>query len=156
MSAVTLTTPADQPTMTISRVFNAPVALVWSAWTEPRHVERWWGDGAKVVVHDLRPGGAWRFEMPWPNGQTGTFRGVYLEVEPPHRLVNTFGIEGMYEITESHSFDDLGDGRTRYTCVTTFASIEARDGMVQRGAATNTEAGLKRLDELLQTLKAAA
>lgn len=156
MSTVTLATPADAPTMTISRILNAPPALVWSAWTQPKRIERWWNEGTKVVDLDLRVGGAWRFDMTWPNGQTGVFSGVYLAIEPPRRIVNTFSLGGMYEVTEAHSFDDLGDGRTRYTCVTTFASVDMRDAMVKRGAAANTEAGLERLDALLQTLQVEA
>ncbi len=51
------------------REFEAPRDLVFSAWTDPRHLAQWWGpNGFTTTTHsfDLRPGGVWRFVMHRP------------------------------------------------------------------------------------------
>ena len=52
--------------ITITRVFNAPRELVFKAWTDPKHVDRWWGPRGfqtQTSEMDMRPGGVWRFVM---------------------------------------------------------------------------------------------
>ena len=44
----------------VTRVFNAPVNLVWRAWTEPEHFMKWWGPKefiSPTCEIDLRVGG---------------------------------------------------------------------------------------------------
>jgi uncharacterized protein YndB with AHSA1/START domain len=55
-----------------SRVFDAPRALVFSVWTDPKHLAQWWGpNGFTTTTHayDFRPGGVWRFVMHGPDGR---------------------------------------------------------------------------------------
>ncbi len=55
-----------------TRVFNAPRALLFEAWTQPRHLAQWWGpNGFSISTHsfDFRPGGIWRFVMHGPDGR---------------------------------------------------------------------------------------
>jgi uncharacterized protein YndB with AHSA1/START domain len=79
----------------IERTFDAPRALIWQMWTNPRHFERWYGpSGATVVVArmDLRVGGARHIcmEMQTPNGAMQMwFVGEHLDIEPDRRLVYT-------------------------------------------------------------------
>ena len=49
----------------LKREFNATPDLVWTAWTDPKHVAHWYGPGVETVIHgfDLRVGGAWLTEM---------------------------------------------------------------------------------------------
>jgi uncharacterized protein YndB with AHSA1/START domain len=81
--------------ITITRVFDAPRELVFKAWTEPARFAQWFGGRdstipLSTISMDVRPGGAWRalmiagpdrVEIPW--------KGVYLEVAAPGRLVFT-------------------------------------------------------------------
>ena len=49
-------------TLTIKRTFDAPVEIVWEAWTQPEHVAEWWapkGMKVKVVEHNFKVGGKW-------------------------------------------------------------------------------------------------
>ena len=82
----------------ITRVINAPRALVFEAWTKPEHIGNWRGPrGFTTTTHsmDVRPGGEWRFVMPGPVGTDYKNRIVYLEVDEPERLVyDHFGEEG--------------------------------------------------------------
>lgn len=48
------------------RVFRAPRVLVWQAWTDPKHLEQWWGPIGFTTTtkeFDLRPGGKWLHTM---------------------------------------------------------------------------------------------
>lgn len=77
---------------TITRVFEAPRAFVWRAWTEPDQFARWWG-GAQVRVEDasmdVRAGGPWEATMILPDGTRIGWSGHFEVVEEPTRLVMT-------------------------------------------------------------------
>ena len=82
------TTQAPQEDLVIKRIIDAPLALVWKAWTEPEHVVRWWGPkyytspSARI---DLRVGGKYIFCMCAPReqgGQDSYTAGVYLRIIP--------------------------------------------------------------------------
>lgn len=81
---------ADLFSATVSRRLRAPRTRVFDAWTRPDEIKRWWGPTgftthtAKV---DLRPGGAFRFVMRGPDGADHLLEGVYVEIDPPARLV---------------------------------------------------------------------
>ena len=74
------------------RIFNAPRALVFNAWTNPKHMANWWGpkDFTNPVCElDARPGGAIRIVMQAPDGFEIPVKGVFDEVTPPERLAFT-------------------------------------------------------------------
>jgi uncharacterized protein YndB with AHSA1/START domain len=151
-------TPADEPIIIMTRTLNAPRALVWKAWTEPQHIARWWGPrsyNTKVVKQDVRVGGEWRYEQQTPEGDAYVFIGRFLEVVEPEKLVNTFGVEGMFEdktLVETHTFEER-DGRTFYKSVSRFDTIEDRDGMVASGMEEGARDSMDKLEELLAELQ---
>ena len=74
----------------ITRVFNAPMSLVWKAHTEPERLAQWWGPkGFKMLVAtiDLRPGGMFHYGMESPDGHQMWGRFVYREIVPETKLV---------------------------------------------------------------------
>ncbi len=76
----------------ISRVFDAPRALVWKAWTDPKMMAQWFGPRgftSSVPELDVQVGGALRIVMHGPDGNDYPMRGEFLEVTPPARLVFT-------------------------------------------------------------------
>jgi uncharacterized protein YndB with AHSA1/START domain len=78
-------------TLIIERVFNAPPAEVFAAWTDPAILTRWWGPEGHSTPEcdmDVRPGGAWRTKLIGPDGDH-IVSGVYREIAPPSRLVFT-------------------------------------------------------------------
>ena len=78
----------------LTRVFDAPVKLVWDAWTDPRQVGQWWGPrGFTLTTHsrDLRPGGKWIYTMHGPDGTDYPNITSYHEVEKYARLVYDHG-----------------------------------------------------------------
>ena len=66
---------------------DASPESVWELLTNPAEANRWMGLSAEF---DLRPGGAYRVEV--LSGSVA--RGEFVEIDPPHRLVYTFGWEG--------------------------------------------------------------
>ena len=82
--------------LVVTRILDAPRALVFKAWTEPDRAVRWWGPQGYTIVYckrDLRPGGAYRVGMRAPEGSEHWQRGVCREVVEPERLVFTFAWE---------------------------------------------------------------
>ena len=66
--------------MRISRVFKAPVQLMWEAWTSPEHIVNWWGpDGFTGTVHqmDFKEGGEWSLTLHGPKVSSDCCGGVY-------------------------------------------------------------------------------
>jgi uncharacterized protein YndB with AHSA1/START domain len=74
----------------ITRTFNAPRPLVFSAWTDPKHLANWWSPKDftnRVCEVDVRPGGAMHIVMRAPDGTEYPMRGFFREIVPPERLV---------------------------------------------------------------------
>ncbi len=78
----------------ISRIYDAPVKMVWDAWTDPQQVAQWWGPrGFTLTTHskDLKPGGHWRYTMHGPDGVDYPNKTIYYEVETNRKLVYDHG-----------------------------------------------------------------
>ena len=79
-------------TVVITRVFAAPRALVWQAWTDPKMMAQWFGPRgftSSVPQWELRVGGALGIVMHGPDGNDYPMKGVFTEVKEPERLVFT-------------------------------------------------------------------
>lgn len=152
-----VTTPSDSE-IRMTRLFNAPRALVFEAMSKPEHVKQWWGrlgEGYSVPVAeiDLRVGGKWRFVNRHPNGEA-TFYGEYREIQPPSRIVFT---EIFADFPDSISvvtalFSDEG-GKTRMTVTVDYGSKEVRDLVMSTGMARGAGISYDRLEDLLATLQ---
>jgi uncharacterized protein YndB with AHSA1/START domain len=78
--------------ITITRVFDAPQALVFKAWTDGKMLAQWWGPAGftnPVCEIDARVGGALRIHMRSPDGAVYPMKGEFREIVPPQRLVFT-------------------------------------------------------------------
>lgn len=93
MSSIAKYTPGDpQREIELTRVYDAPRELVFRAWTDPKHLARWWGPehfSNPVCEVDARVGGKLRIVMRAPDGNDYPMRGVFQEVVAPERLVFT-------------------------------------------------------------------
>ena len=110
------------PDLVITRIFDAPRELVFSLWTDPKHVAEWWGPrGFAARVHELdaRPGGAMRIEMCAPDGRVYPMSGKFEELVTPERLVFISGAldekgKPLFEVRTTVLFENAG-GKTRLT-----------------------------------------
>jgi uncharacterized protein YndB with AHSA1/START domain len=111
--------------VTLTRVYHAPRERVWSAWTEPAQIARWWGKRGwrtppESVTLDVRPGGVFRLNsISDADGSEMPLEAVFREVVEHERLVFAQG-EQIATVT----FTDLGDGRTEMSFHTTTAMSE--------------------------------
>jgi uncharacterized protein YndB with AHSA1/START domain len=67
----------------MSRTLNAPVELVWEAWTKPEHIANWWGPNGftnTITKMDLNPGGEWHLVMHGPDGTDYKNKSVFKEI----------------------------------------------------------------------------
>jgi uncharacterized protein YndB with AHSA1/START domain len=98
-------------TVEIVRVFDAPRALVWQAWTDARMMAQWFGPHgftSSVPELDARVGGTLRIVMHGPDGNDYPMKGAFLEVVAPERLVFT-------NIALDNDGNHLLEGRTTVT-----------------------------------------
>lgn len=89
-----MTAKAGSNELRLIRVYDAPVAAVWEAWTDPEKVAKWWGPRGFTLTHhskDLRVGGHWSYTMHGPDGTDYPNTTKYLEVEKHRKLVYDHG-----------------------------------------------------------------
>lgn len=150
-----ITTPTDVEVV-MTRVFDAPRALVWEAVTTPKYVAAWMlgpeGWTMPVCEIDLRPGGTWHFVWRKANGAEMEMRGTYREVAPPERLVTTekWGPEWP-ETVNTMTLAEQG-GRTTMRQAIRYPSKEARDAALKTGMSDGAAQSYNRLESLLQSL----
>lgn len=125
--------------LTVSRTFAAPARLVFEAWRNPEHFQRWWTPksfGITVVSceMDVRTGGTYRLVMKHPAAdQPMSFFGRYLEVVPGSRIVWTNEESGEDGQITTVTFEEA-DGRTRVVMHDLYPSKEALDEAVSSGS----------------------
>src|SRR5215471_5530713 len=92
MTATAKAAPHGKATVTLIRVFDAPRALVWKAWTDPKMMAQWFGPRGftnPICELDVRIGGSLRIVMRGPDGTDYPMKGKFREITPPERLVFT-------------------------------------------------------------------
>lgn len=120
-----------------TRIFDAPRALVFSAFTDPQHLAAWWGpDGFTTTTSafDFRPGGEWRHVMHGPDGRDYQNRIIFDEIVQPeliaYRHPGGSDVEPV-QFTQRLTFEDLGNNRTRLTWHGMFPSAQARARVIK-------------------------
>jgi uncharacterized protein YndB with AHSA1/START domain len=129
----------DGQDLVMERIFEAPRDLVWKVLTDPGRVTNWWGPhGYTTTVEemDVRVGGRWRWINHTTGGEDAPFKGEYLEVVPPERLVQTevFDVPGFDDraAISTMTLEDLG-GRTKLVARSRFPSVEDLEGALATG-----------------------
>ncbi|MFL6054259.1 MAG: SRPBCC family protein [Actinoallomurus sp.] len=146
------------PQIVITREFEAPRDLVFRAYTDPDLIVRWLGPReltTRFDHHDPRDGGRWRYVSTDPAGHEHGFHGVFHGAPSVEAgVVQTFEYEGVpgHVALETVTFEET-DGRTLVRSVSSFQSVEDRDGMVASGAERGIRDSDERLEELLAELQ---
>lgn len=152
----TFSTPSDVQ-LVATRVVDAPRRLAWAAWTSPKHVPHWMlGPGGwtmPVCEIDLRPGGEWHFVWRKPDGEQMEMRGVYHEVVPERRLVNSEAWGGDWAETLNTLVLDERDGATTMSCTVLYPSKADRDRALDVGMLDGWAASYELLDEHLKAMR---
>ena len=142
---------------------------MFKAWTNPKHMARWWGPKEftnPVCEMDLRSGGAHRIVMRSPEGVGYPIKGVYREIVEPERLVMTLDcsehpaewhdlVNPNRQKGESNPAGEMlmtvtfeeHDGKTKLTIRTRFNSVAIRDAMLKMGMTEGWSQSLDRLEQ---------
>ena len=125
---------AEHLDLVLERTLDAPIDLVWKAYTQPEHLKQWFAPRPYEITEcelDLRPGGIFRIRMVGPDGfDTGHGNaGCVLEVVENERLTWTSALGPSYRpaemgegcesfpMTAIVTFADAGDGKTQYKAI---------------------------------------
>jgi uncharacterized protein YndB with AHSA1/START domain len=134
----------------ISRVIDAPRELVFEAFTEVRHLSRWWGpEGFSTTTRsfDFRAGGHWEFVMHGPDGTDHQEWITWTDIVPPERIALLHGeFRDDPDTFESVLTFEPDGPTTRITMRTVFPTKELRDQAVERSHAV--EGGQQTLGHL--------
>jgi uncharacterized protein YndB with AHSA1/START domain len=137
----------------VTREFEAPIALVFDLLTKPEHVSKWFAPFECEVTEcsiDLRVGGNYHIVFTTGEGTECSFRGTYLEVEPPTRTVATWLFEGWpdAEAVESVELREA-NGVTKLTTKLAFRDKAGRDHMTK---SDGQEDSYDKMEDLLRSL----
>lgn len=155
------TVTVDGDDLWLEREIAAPAATLYRCWTDPALLPLWfcprpWGVARATL--DVRPGGASNIVMRSPEGQEFPNPGIYLEVVPNRRLVFTDAFtsawvpSGKAFMVGEVTFEDLGQGRTRYRAGARHWSLADREEHERMGFREGWTAATQQLAELAATL----
>jgi uncharacterized protein YndB with AHSA1/START domain len=159
MSKTNLQAEPGKQEIIITRIFDAPRDLVFKATIDPKLIIEWLGPRElKMTIEKYEPwsGGSWRYIHTDNAGNRFGFRGVFHEIAPPERAIQTFEFESLPEkghvSLETARFEELPGGKTKVVIQSVFQSVADRDGMIQSGMERGLNESHERLDELLRKL----
>lgn len=140
-----------------TREIAAPCALVFAAWTDPKHLAQWWGpDGFRTTTEsfELRVGGQWRFVMHGPDGTDFENLITFEVIEKPARLMYRQGDWNNPEMFRTTvTFEELDARRTRITLHAEFPTAAERDRVAKEyGAVEGAMQTLARLAAHVATM----
>ena len=116
--------PNSDRELVLCRIIDAPRAAVYRGWTNPELMKEWFAPKPWTIARaetDVRPGGKSFVVMKSPEGQEFPNAGVYLEVVPNEKIVFTDAYTEAWQpsekpfMTVTLTFEDAGEGKTRYT-----------------------------------------
>ena len=136
-----------------TREFDAPLELVFDVLTKPEHVRNWFAPFACEMTEcsiDLRVGGSYHFVFVTEEGAECSFRGTYLEIEPPIRTVATWSFEGWPDTDAVESVHlREADGVTTLTIMLAFRDQAGRAHMTK---SDGQEDSFNKMEDYLRSL----
>lgn len=164
MPITSVTSDPQALTLTLVGDYPVPVARLWSAYADPRQLERFWGPPswpATFTRHDLSVSGRSEYHMTGPDGARAHGWWRFLAVEPERRIE----VEDGFADAEGRPDDSLPTTRmvftfqatpsgSRLVSVAQFPSVEAMQKLVEMGIEEGARLAMGQLDELLADLAA--
>jgi len=156
MATVKFDASSQKQEIRIDCLLNAPLPKVYAAFVDAKSIPLWWGPSnltTQIELQELTVGGRWRFVQHDSEGNEFAFHGVYHEVVPEQRIVQTFEWESMpgHVLFEIITFT-TENGQTHLSEHPIYQSVEDRDGMVQAGMEAGLADGIQRLEALARKL----
>jgi len=140
-------------TVTIERTFNAPLALVWEAWTNPEHIANWWGPKGmqtRVLEHEFKVGSKWKYAMAMPDGNDFISEGQYTEIIPMQKIVTSADFKPMTEGVELQILLEEDGENTKFTFKVIHPTEEYKIQQEKMGIYNGWGSAFDRLEAFLQ------
>jgi len=135
--------------LVITRVFDLPLPLLFTAYTQPELVEQWMG--TKVLKLESKRHGSYQFETTDPKGNTHRFNGTIHEFEPEQKITRTFEMENTsFPVQlEYLTFEPLDEHTSKLTMHIVYKSVTDRDNMLKLPFAQGINGAHNRIQEIL-------
>ena len=157
------TVDKENKRITVERSFDAPVDLVWSAWTEAELLDQWWAPKpwrAETKSMDFSEGGRWHYSMVSPEGERHWSFFSYESISPRKRFAGHDGFcdeagkvnDAMPVAAWTNSFAEEA-GATKVTNEIRFGDLAHLETLIKMGFKEGYTMGLGNLDELLAKLQ---
>jgi uncharacterized protein YndB with AHSA1/START domain len=157
MGKTQITAEPGIPQIIIEREFDAPRDLVFRAYTDPELVVQWLGPRdltMRIEEYDVRDGGKWRYVSTDADGNEYGFHGVFHGTPSRTAPSRPSSSRGRPHVAMDTLTLSERDGRTLVRTVSSFQSVEDRDGMIESGMEHGVHDSHERLTELLATMQA--
>ncbi|KKX99198.1 SRPBCC family protein [Microbacterium sp. Ag1] len=163
MPVTDVITDADNLTMTVVADFAAPIERVWSAYSDPRQLERFWGPPgwpATFTAWDHTVGGRAQYSMNGPRGEKSSGSWEFISIDAPNafEVIDSFvdengtPLDGFPAQRMTFAFESTADG-TRMTTTSHFDSVDALEQVVEMGQVEGIKMAMAQLDAVLQDLR---
>ena len=142
-------------TLTIEKTFNAPVQLVWDAWTQSEHIVKWWapqGMEIEVVEHEFKVGGKWKYLMPMPDGRKFSSEGTYKEIIELKTIITSADFKPMTQDVELQAYFEAYGDQTRFTFKVVHTTVEYCRQQEEMGFYNGWGSVFTRLESLLESM----
>ena len=159
MPVTDITHDLENLTLTITAQFAAPVERIWEVYADPRQLEKVWGPvgyPASVVEHNLTPGGRVTYFMTGPEGERFPGYWKVLAVQEPDSFTyedgfahDDFSPNTELPVSTCVSIFTAQDGGTRAVYVTTFASREGLQTVLDMGVEEGSRSAIDQIDALV-------
>jgi uncharacterized protein YndB with AHSA1/START domain len=146
---------ASNRTLSITKTLNAPVKVVWDAWTHPHHIAEWWGPKGmktKIVEHDFRVGGKWKYTMAMQDGSEFIGEGVYLVIVELEKIFSSADFKPMTAGVEIQALFEANGDKTNFTFNVIHPTEEYCKQQEKMGFYNGWGSTFKRLEEFVATL----
>ncbi|WP_375386671.1 SRPBCC domain-containing protein [uncultured Microbacterium sp.] len=166
MPVTAVTTDPEALTMTLEAEFSAPVERLWSVFTDPEQLGRFWGPPgwpSTFTAFDFAVGAHANYFMTSPQGEKSGGRWEFIEIDAPRSfaVLDSFAdetgapIEGMPSMRMVLSFESTATG-SKLVSTSHFTSAEALEQVVAMGAVEGSTMAMNQLDRVLEGLRAYA
>ena len=163
MPVTDVITDADNLTMTVVADFAAPIERVWSAYSDPRQLERFWGPPgwpATFTAWDHTVGGRAQYSMNGPRGEKSSGSWEFISIDAPNafEVIDSFvdengtPLDGFPAQRMTFAFESTADG-TRMITTSHFDSVDALEQVVEMGQVEGIKMAMAQLDTVLQDLR---
>jgi PhnB protein len=150
----------DHKQIKVDREFDAPLAMVWSAWTQSEILDQWWAPKpwqAKTKSQDFRPGGSWLYAMVGPNGEVHWSKADYQQIAPLKSFSALDGFCDENGVIDSsmprslweNTFTEQADATLVHILIT-YDQLADLEKILDLGFKEGFTAGLDNLDQYLK------